>query len=221
MIDAPAKTLVAQLMTKRWLPRHDNLAKRLLTDEQFRDDVCTRLGSCGLKLLENPFSEYIAVGLADDVTESTMGQDTHYLSNTFELSRDAIALLVILWALLIIPKRQRQYAAGVEEEQQTSFFAAPRLIVNQDIVRTAVKFPALVTDFAARLGGKGRISMNANILKRHGFIQMRDGLITEGPLLDLAIDYQFMASRIIDGTLGDILSQETAQTSASEESQHV
>jgi hypothetical protein len=42
-------------------------------------------------------------------------------------------------------------------------------------------------------------------LARLGFIERRNGLISEGPLLDLALDYRVMADRVIHGTLGEVL----------------
>ena len=42
-------------------------------------------------------------------------------------------------------------------------------------------------------------------LARLGFIERRTGVITEGPLLDVALDYRVLADRIIHGTLADVL----------------
>jgi hypothetical protein len=43
-------------------------------------------------------------------------------------------------------------------------------------------------------------------LARLGFIERRNNMILEGPLLDVALDYRLMADRIIHGTLAEVLS---------------
>ena len=37
------------------------------------------------------------------------------------------------------------------------------------------------------------------------FVERRNGILSEGPLLDVALDYRVMADRIIHGTLGEVL----------------
>lgn len=207
MIESPAQVLAARLIAMQWLPRKDDQVTRLITDEIFREDVLARLKACGLCLLENPFAENVAVGLDESSTQAVMGRDTSYLSNTFGLKQDTMALLVILWALLIIPKRQKQLNASSEsdETEQMEFFPSPKLVSREDFDRPAVKLSALISDFGGKLGKKQRININLGQLKRLGFVSRHKELITEGPLLDLAFDYRHMASRIIEGALGDIL----------------
>ena len=48
---------------------------------------------------------------------------------------------------------------------------------------------------------------NLKLLERHGFITRRGEDIAEGPLLDLLIDYDLIAPRILDGALGDVLAR--------------
>ncbi len=207
MIESQAQVLAARLIAMQWLPRKDEQVTRLITDEIFREDVLARLKSCGLCLLENPFAENVAVGLDESSTQAVMGRDTNYLSNTFGLKQDTLALLVVLWALLIIPKRQKQLNASAEsdETEQMEFFPSPKLVSREEFDRTAVKLSALISDFGGKLGKKQRIKLNLGQLKRLGFVSQNQELITEGPLLDLAFDYKHMASRIIEGALGDVL----------------
>lgn len=217
MIESPAQVLAARLIAMQWLPRKDEQVTRLITDEIFREDVLARLKSCGLCLLENPFAEHVAIGLDEAATQAVMGRDTSYISNTFGLRQDAMALLVILWALLIIPKRQKQLNASADEEDdQMEFFPSPKLVSQQEIDRSAVKLNALISDFGGKLGKKQRININLGQLKRLGFVSQHNELITEGPLLDLAFDYRHMASRIIEGALADIL-QDPAHRSEAED----
>ena len=42
-------------------------------------------------------------------------------------------------------------------------------------------------------------------LARLGFIERRHGIVSEGPLLDVLLDYRLMADRVIQGTLGEVL----------------
>lgn len=206
-MESSAQMLAARLIAMQWLPRKDEQVTRLITDEVFREDVLARLKSCGLCLLENPFAEHVAIGLDESATQAVMGRDTSYISNTFGLRQDAMALLVILWALLIIPKRQKQLNAsnGKDDTDQMEFFPAPRLVSQEEFDRPAVKLNALISDFGGKLGKKQRITINLGQLKRLGFVSQHKELITEGPLLDLAFDYKHMASRIIEGALADIL----------------
>ncbi|MDP2751308.1 MAG: hypothetical protein Q8O31_01680, partial [Rhodocyclaceae bacterium] len=70
----------------------------------------------------------------------------------------------------------------------------------------------LLSDYAQAIGGKMRINVNLGILSRLGFIERRNKIITEGPLLDLAFDYEQLAPRIINGALGELLAGKTAAT---------
>lgn len=206
MMESTAQMLAARLIAMQWLPRKDEQVTRLITDEIFREDVLARLKSCGLCLLENPFAENVAIGLDESSTQAVMGRDTSYISNTFGLRQDTMALLVILWALLIIPKRQKQINASNEDDgDQLEFFPSPKLVTEGEYGRPVVKLNALISDFGGKLGKKQRININLGQLKRLGFVSQHNELITEGPLLDLAFDYKHMASRIIEGALADIL----------------
>jgi hypothetical protein len=63
----------------------------------------------------------------------------------------------------------------------------------------------LIADFGDKLGGKTRISFNLGILARHGFILRRRERVHEGPLLDLAFDYERIAGRIMGGALAFVV----------------
>ena len=60
-----------------------------------------------------------------------------------------------------------------------------------------------------------RINMNLGALARHGFIVRRKERIYEGPLLDLAFDYERTARRVLDGALAFVVEQ--ARQSARED----
>lgn len=199
-------TLTARLLAHRVIPRQDPLARRALTDERFRAELDARLAAVGLRLLENPYSEYIALALLGAQEAAVFGQDDVWQSNNLGLPRDAIALLVVLWALIILPKRQRQHARRSKEQaDQQDMFGSDKPLPQGDDVSTTLSEEALFADFGKLLGGKTRMNLNLGLLTRLGFIQRRQKGIGEGPLLDLALDYSKLAPRIIDGTLGDVL----------------
>ena len=73
------------------------------------------MAACGLHLLENPYAAHIAVGLKREMEDAVFGQQDNWLSNNMGLQRDGVALLVVLWALIILPKRERQVARHEKE----------------------------------------------------------------------------------------------------------
>ncbi len=205
----PVATLIARLLAQRWLPREDELARRALLDEPFRTDLDARLDAAGLALREHPYSAHIGVALARAQEKAIFAQDQGWLSNQLQLDRNAMALLVVLWALVILPKRQRQIErqdADSAGAQQTQMFAEEKPIPVHAGVAPILSERTLVADFADRLGGKMAVNVNLGVLARHGFILRRAGEISEGPLLDLAFDYERTSRRILDGALADILS---------------
>ncbi|MBP7579885.1 MAG: hypothetical protein KA757_02590, partial [Vogesella sp.] len=120
-------TLIARLLAHRVLPRSDVLARRALLDETFRLELDQRLAAAGLQLVENPYAEHIAVALLPALTEPVFGSGEAWLNNNLGLPRDGVALLVIVWALIILPKRERQVsrvAAG--NEGQHDMFGAQK-----------------------------------------------------------------------------------------------
>jgi hypothetical protein len=69
----------------------------------------------------------------------------------------------------------------------------------------AVERKTLEADFGHLFGSQIRFHGYLSELKRRGFIQERRGRITEGPLLDVLIDYATLAPRIIEGALSRVL----------------
>lgn len=200
--------LIARLLAHRWLPRDDAQGRRALLDEMFRAELDRRLEACGLTLREHPYSPWLGLAIASRQERAVFGHEQSWLSNTLGLDRDAIALLVVLWALIILPKRQRQLERQTADaSSQAQMFAETRPIPVTTDVAPVLAERTLLADFGDRLGGKTRINLNLGQLARHGFIsRLRGGEIAEGPLLDLAFDYERTARRILDGALADLLS---------------
>lgn len=216
MDEANYSKLIARLLAQRALPRSDREVLRLLTDDGFRLEVERRLADCGLCLLDNPFAEHIAIALSDATETAVFASGDQWLSNNLGLQRDGVALLVLLWALIILPKRERQLSRQADSEAgQNDMFAAAKPLPVVDASR-GIPESVLVEDYGKQLGGKMRLNVNLGILSRTGFIERRKNVIYEGTLLDLAFDYSTLAPRIIEGALGEFLTQRRAQSSDSE-----
>ncbi|GAB2882637.1 hypothetical protein GCM10027046_08620 [Uliginosibacterium flavum] len=198
--------LTARLLAHRWLPRTDLQVRRVLVDEAFRLELETRLAAVGLQLLDNPFAEHVAVGLQDEVTDAVFG-GRDYSASTMGLTRDEIALLIVIWTLIILPKRERQLGRrSVEDDGQNDMFGQEKPIEHGESVSGAVSEASLLADFGTQLGGRTKIRNFAlGKLARLGFIERRNGYLFEGPLLDVLLDYRVLADRIINGTLADVL----------------
>lgn len=211
-----AARLIAQLLALRFVPRTQALAQRALLDHDFRTEVERRLAAAGLRLLANPFAEHLAVALTHDAEQMIFGRGTNWINNNCGLPKDGVALLVLLWALIVLPKRERQWSrqSSLADAQTDLFGAAKPLPAASDAAR-GIAEATLLSDYAQAVGGKMRINVNLGILSRLGFIERRNKIIHEGPLLDLALDYEQLAPRIIDGALHDLLAGKSAANEAS------
>lgn len=205
-MDNDITALTARLVAHRWLPRADAQVRRALVDESFRHELENRLASVGLTLLDNPFAAHVAVGLKDDVMDAVFG-GREYQASTMGLTRDEIALLIVIWALIILPKRERQLGRReIDDDGQNDMFGQDKPIVHGEEVSGAISEASLLADFGLQLGGRTKIRNFAlGKLARLGFIERRNSYIHEGPLLDVLLDYRVLADRIINGTLADVL----------------
>jgi hypothetical protein len=206
-MDNEIRDLIARLLAHRWLPRDDRLARRALADDAFRHELDRQLAACGLQLLDNPFAAYIGIGLAPEAIEPVFGGEKNWHASNMGLTRDCLALLVVIWALIILPKRERQITRhALANAGQSDMFGAGKPLPQGAAVSAGVSEAALVADFGTQLGGKNRIvNFNLGTLSRLGFIERRNKMIYEGPLLDLAIDYGVAAPRIMEGALAELL----------------
>jgi len=209
-----ASRLIARLLAHRVLPRKDRDVLRMLTDDSLRNEVETRLATCGLRLLDHPYADHVALALARDAENPVFETDAEWLASNVGLPRDAVALLVLLWALIILPKRERQIA-GVDAEGQGEMFGGATRKAEAN-VSVGIAEATLFEDFGKLLGGKGRVNISLGTLSRLGFIERRNKTIEEGPLLDLAFDYAELAPRILQGTLADVLKKRAAAAESQE-----
>lgn len=206
--DAAAR-LIARLLALRYLPREDLEIRRLLVDASFRDEVETRLAASGLRLLAQPFAAHIAVALAREHEAAVFEQNDAWQASNIGLPKDAAALLVIVWALIILPKRERQLASeATQPDTQNELFETVKLTPAAHEASRGIPENVLLEDYGKLLGGKARLQQFAlPQLSRLGFIERRNKVIHEGPLLDLAFDYAEFAPRILEGALSDLLKQ--------------
>lgn len=204
-----AARLIARLLALRYLPRDDADVRRLLIDASFRDEVETRLTASGLRLLAQPFAAHISVALAREQEAAVFEQHDAWQASNIGLPKDAVALLVILWALIILPKRERQLAGeSTQADTQNELFETVKLTPSAHDTSRGIPENVLLEDYGKLLGGKARLQQFAlPQLSRLGFIERRNKIIFEGPLLDLAFDYAEFAPRILEGALSDLLKQ--------------
>lgn len=205
-----AASLAAQLLARRWLPRSHPLMKRALIDAELWAELGRRLAGVGLRVVDNVYADQVSVALLRPAEAAVFGETGLNANNNLELPRDGVSLLVVLWSLIILPKRQRQIsrmdAAG---DDQGEMFAKDKPVPSAASVSPTLSYRSLLADFGDQLGKKLRIDANLKLLERHGFIQRRGEDIAEGPLLDLLLDYDQLAPRILDGALADVLARAT------------
>jgi hypothetical protein len=212
--NTPAE-FIARLLAQRWLHKSDAEVRRLLIDESFRQDIEHRLAAAGLRVLDNPFAGHIAVALAANAENAVFGRGDAWLSNNAGLNRDGVALLILLWALIILPKRERQLSRDATTDAgQTDLFGNKQAAPLRDDATRGVPENVLLEDYGKLLGGKARLQFLLPVLSRLGFIERRNKVLHEGPLLDLAFDYAELAPRILDGALADVLAAVNGKNAA-------
>jgi hypothetical protein len=204
--------LAARLIAHRYLPRQDEAVKRLLFDLDYRTALEDNLKTCGLRLLDNPYASHVAVALDTSVEQVVFDDGKQWLSNNIGLPKDALALTVVLWALIILPKRERQLGCEAALESQGELFGDMVKAEAGDEASRGIAETVLLEDFGKVLGGKGRINFMLPQLSRLGLIERKNKVIYEGPMLDLVFDYAQMAPRIIQGAVGDLMRVQRANT---------
>lgn len=199
-----AQILIAQLLTHQTLSRENKLVKRALTDEVFRLEIDNRLAACGMKFLDNVYADNVTLALTRDVEPKIFGAREVWQNNNLGLARDGVALLVVLWAMIILPKRERQEAHQHAMEDQDDMFGKDKPLPRAEDASMGISYRALLADFGDKLGKKTRMDMNLGQLAKLGFVERRGDMVMEGPLLDLMMDTDALKDRIVNGALADI-----------------
>lgn len=206
----PAATLAAPLSETPMIAEDDTVAAMLapffhkgflarreakgLMNPQHREEAERRLRAVGLTLAWSPYSRYYGLALADGP-----GDRQERITNLSELDRNALALLVIMWARLVLPQR-------LAEEGREGGVAEP-----------TVSFEALNAEFGKKLGGR-RFEMYVSQLRRLGFLEYtRKDEIKAGPFLDLLGDSNKLASYLRQSTLAKVIAEQPVADEAEEE----
>ncbi len=206
-----AALLIAELLARRYLPRTHSRVKRVLVDEELFAQIEQRLTRAGLRWVDNIYADHVSLALLPAVQSSVLGDGGLNANNNLDLSRDAVALLVVVWALIILPKRERQTSRVDADIPQNEMFGSTKPMPPAMSVSPVLSYKALLEDYGNQLGKKTRLDTNLKLLERHGFILRRQDEIAEGPLLDVLLDYELMAPRILNGALAEVLAREQAQ----------
>lgn len=206
-----SQILISRLLTHQTLRRDDRLVKRALSDEQFRAEVDQRLLACGMRLLDNVYADHVTLALTREIEPKVFGAKDVWQNNNFGLARDGVALLVVLWAQIILPKRERQETHQHADDDQNDMFGVDKPLPRAEDTSIGIPYKALLADFGDKLGRKTRMDMNLGILSKLGFIERRGEVIFEGPLLDLVMDTDLLKERIVNGALADVFKRRPTQ----------
>ncbi len=185
-----AALLAAELLARRWLPRQHPRVRRALIDAELWQSVQDRLAQVGMRLVDNIHADHVTVALLRPAENAVFGETGLGSHNNIDLPRDAVSLLVVLWALIVLPKRERQAAraASAEADGQNDMFQGERPMPQAASVSPLVSYKALLSDFGQQLGKKTRMDGNLKRLETHGFIVRRGDDIAGGPLLGLLLE---------------------------------
>jgi hypothetical protein len=191
-----AQEICSRLMMKPFIPKSE--FKDLVVNEDLRRDVETRLRTVGLLLVDNYYSKYFAVRLADEIERDA---SLTWAAN-FHLEKPAIALLVVLWAKLVFPKRSAQERREHPGQNVQPLFPGQGPLPE---IELSTSEAALRAELGRKCGG-AKLPIYLGQLRRLGFIEYsRLDRIVEGPLLDLLIDGPSMATKLKNSTLWEVL----------------
>ena len=79
-----------------------------------------------------------------------------------------MALLVVLWAQIILPKRERQETHQNADDDQNDMFDKDKPMPRAEDTSIGISYTALLADFGDKLGKKTRMDMNLGIALAHG-----------------------------------------------------
>lgn len=171
-----------------------------LDHPDIRHEVEQRLEAVGLVLATSAYSEHVGIRLSTDVAADTAFDAASNLG----LRADACALLVILWARLVLQKRtaadtrqvpgQASLLPGEQAAAARSF--APRVLLE-----------TLFREFGDTLGSRTHIKGLVSQLRRLGFLGGHGDVIEAGPLLELGLDGERMIAFIRRKVLAELLAR--------------
>jgi hypothetical protein len=179
----------------------------VLDHPDVRSEVERRLAGVGLTLATSAYSEHVGIRLSPEV----IGDRVFDAATNLGLKSDACALIVILWARLVLQKRTAQ--ASHQTPGQAELLAVDRAEAAKDFT-PHVRLAALVSEFGHVLGSETHVRSLVTQLRKLGFAAGRGDVVEAGPLLELGIDGERMVSFIRREVLARLL-EEDAESAAS------
>lgn len=201
-----AKLLCARLLREGALRRDE---ARALDYPEIRAEVEKRLGEVGLTLATSVYSDHVAVRLSQEVSAHQAFDSASNLG----LKADACALIVILWARLVL---QRRTATDSREAPgQASLLPDEQAQRARDFT-PSVRFETLFREFGPMLGSRSHVLGLVSQLRRLRFLMGRGDVIEAGPLLELGIDGEKMIAFIKRRVLTELLEKPAEAVSPSD-----
>jgi hypothetical protein len=195
--------LCALLIANGYVNKED--ARDLMYNDKLRQCVEQRLDGVGLRLVHNAYSQFWGVAL----NTRTASDDRLEWSNNYGLERGAMALLLILWSKLILPKRLAQEERRPEDGAVAALFPEVEKVPHP---RVSVSRDQIVAEFGELLGGVSLTSKYIAQLARARLIKAYGGVIEEGPLLSLVIDEGRLTDELRREVLLSLLRREVKVT---------
>lgn len=165
-----------------------------------RHEVERRLEAVGLVLATSAYSEHVGVRLSTEIAADTAFDAASNLG----LHADACALLVILWARLVLQKRTAADTRQVPG--QASLLPGEQAAAARGFT-PQVRLETLFREFGDTLGSRTHIKGLVSQLRRLGFLGGHGEVVEAGPLLELGIDGERMIAFIRRKVLADLLTR--------------
>lgn len=201
-----AALICARLLREGSVARADLPA---LDSLDIRQEVERRLEGVGLVLATSAYSEHVGLRLSPDVTADVAFDAASNLG----LRADACALLVILWARLVLQKRTAADTRSVPG--QAALLPADQAAIARSFA-PQVRLETLFREFGATLGSRTHIKALVSQLRRLGFLAGHGDVVEAGPLLELAIDGEILIGFIRRKVLADLLDRGAGDGAAGE-----
>ncbi len=178
-------------------------ALQALAFPEIRGEVERRLGDVGLTLATSAYSEHVGLRLSPEVSADAAFDSASNLG----LKADHCALLVILWARLVLQKRT---AADTREAPGQAQLLPEDQLEAARRFQPQIRFETLVREFGPTIGSRDHLRRLVSTLRRLRFLGGRGEVIQAGPLLELGIDGEKMTAFIRRRVLADLLQKEVS-----------
>jgi hypothetical protein len=171
-----------------------------LDHPDIRHEVERRLEAVGLVLATSAYSDYVGVRLSTEVAADTAFDAASNLG----LRADACALLVILWARLVLQKRTAADTRQVPG--QVSLLPGEQAAAARSFT-PQVRLETLFREFGDTLGSRTHIKGLVSQLRRLGFLGGHGEVIEAGPLLELGLDGERMIAFVRRKVIAELLAR--------------